>query len=138
LSAVPRIQEVEISKIVVKKRIRRELGDLGSLMNSLKRYGQLSPVLINPHLVLISGQRRLEAARRLGWSTIKAVVVEKDTSLEMLELEIEENVERRNFTPDELSDGFDALERLKNPGFFRRFFSWLFQAVKRFFSKKRR
>lgn len=137
MSAVPRIQEIEIPRIIVKKRIRRELGDLGSLMNSLKRYGQLSPILINPQLVLISGQRRLEAARRLGWSTIKAVVVEKDTSLEMLELEMEENVERRNFTPDELSDGFDALERLKNPGFFRRLLTWLFRSLRRLFSKKR-
>ena len=138
MSAVPRIQEIEISKITVKKRIRREMGDLGSLMSSLKRYGQLSPILVNPDLILISGQRRLEAARRLGWSTIKAVVVEKDTSLEMLELEMEENVERRNFTPDELSDGFDALERLKNPGFFRRLLIWLARAFKRLFSKKGR
>jgi ParB family chromosome partitioning protein len=80
----------------------------------------------------------LEAARRLGWSTIKAVVVEKDTSLEMLELEMEENVERRNFTPDELSDGFDALERMKNPGFFRRLMTWLIRTLKRLFSKKGR
>jgi ParB family chromosome partitioning protein len=133
-----RVLEIPLAEITVKRRIRKRLGDLGSLVNSLKRYGQLSPVIVNRDYVLISGQRRLEAARKLGWSTIKAVVLDRDTPLEMLELEMEENVERRNFTPEELSNGFDSIERLRHPGALRGFFRWLWAALKKLFAKRRR
>lgn len=123
------IKEVEISRITVKKRLRKELGDLASLVNSLNTYGQLYPIIINKRYELISGQRRLEAAKHLGWTSIKTIFMDKSTSLEMLEMEMEENIERLNFTPGEISNGFDSMDRLRHPGFFRRLFnrilSWL-------------
>jgi len=133
-----RILEIPLTRIVIKKRIRKNLGDLGSLVNSMKRYGQLSPVVVNRNYVLISGQRRLEAARKLGWSTIKAIVLDREKPLEMLELEMEENVERRDFTPEELSNGFDSIERLRTPPALRRFLRWLRRILGRLFSRKRK
>ena len=133
-----RILEIPLTRIVIKKRIRKNLGDLGSLVNSMKRHGQLSPVIVNRSYVLISGQRRVEAARKLGWSTIKAIVLDRERPLEMLELEMEENVERRDFTPEELSNGFDSIERLRNPPAFRRFLRWLCMVLRRLFRGKRK
>jgi len=110
------------------------MGDIDILAESLKRHGQISPIVISKKNVLIAGGRRLEAAKSLGWRTINAVILENSTELSRLELEIEENTQRRDFTVDELSDATKKLYRLQNPGFFRRilnliarFFKWLFR-----------
>ena len=116
---------------MVKKRLRQDLGDLRSLMKSMRTYGLMNPVIVTPHYELIAGQRRLESAKRLGWATIPVLIVEKDTPIEKLELEIEENLHRKNLSADELADGYKRLHKLRNPGFFLR----LWNAIKRFFKR---
>lgn len=123
--------QVPIGKIIVKKRIRRDLGDIASLAESMKRFGQICPIVITKKNVLIAGGRRLEAAKALGWRTINAVVVELSGELSKLEYEIEENIQRRDFNPDEAAKAAQRLHRLKNPGFFRR----LWNVLVRFFQK---
>jgi ParB family chromosome partitioning protein len=126
--------QVTIDDIIVKKRIRRDMGDINALSESLKRYGQISPIVITKKNVLISGGRRIEAAKRLGWRTINAVISESATELARLELEVEENTQRRDFNMEELAEATKKLYRLQNPGFFcsiwnaiKRFFRWLFK-----------
>ena len=108
--------------------------DIGILAESLKRHGQISPIVISRKNVLIAGGRRLEAAKSLGWRTINAVILENSTELSRLELEIEENTQRRDFTMEELAEATKKLYRMQNPGIFRRiwnvivrFFKWLFR-----------
>jgi len=110
------------------------MGDIETLAESLKHHGQISPITISKKNVLIAGGRRLEAAKSLGWRTINAVILENSTELSRLELEIEENTQRRDFSIEELADATKKLYRLQNPGFFRRifnaivrFFKWLFR-----------
>ena len=126
--------QVPIKEIKVKKRIRRDLGDLESLAESLKRYGQISPILINKKNILVAGERRLEAAKSLGWRTINAAITESSSELARLELEVEENIQRRNFTMEEVAEATRKLYKLQNPGLLRRilnaiirFFKWLFK-----------
>ncbi|MDR3337142.1 MAG: ParB N-terminal domain-containing protein, partial [Treponema sp.] len=95
--------QVLVKDIVVKKRIRKDLGDISVLAESMKRYGQISPITISRANILIAGGRRLEAAKYLGWRTINAVIVDAPEKLVKLELEIEENVQRRDFTGEELA-----------------------------------
>ena len=123
--------EVKIDEILVRKRIRKNLGELTPLMNSLKLHGLLNPIILSEKKELIAGERRLESARRLGWKTIPAIILENATDLEKLELEIEENLHRRNLTRDELADGYARIDRLKHPGFFRR----LWQKIAAFFRR---
>lgn len=123
--------QIRIEDIIVKKRVRRDLGDLRPLMKSLQSYGLLNPIILNRQNELIAGHRRLESAKMLGWRTIQAVILDKESELEKLELELEENLHRRNLSADELSDGYARLEQLSNPGFFTR----LWEAVKRFFRR---
>jgi ParB family chromosome partitioning protein len=123
--------QIPIEDVVVKKRIRQDMGDIASLAESFKRYGQLSPISINKKNVLIAGGRRLEAAKALGWRTINAVIVDTSGELSQLEIEIEENIQRQDFTAEELSEATKKVYRLKNPGFFRR----IFNALARFFKK---
>jgi ParB family chromosome partitioning protein len=126
--------QVPIEDIKVKRRIRKELGDIEILSESLKVFGQINPIVITPKNVLISGQRRLEAARALGWRTVNAVIMEFPDALSKLEYEVEENIQRRDFTPQEVAEATRRIYRLRNPGFFRRlfnaiirFFKWLFR-----------
>ena len=116
---------MSVHDIVIKTRIRRNLGDIGALMESMKKFGLMNPIVINTEKELIAGHRRLESARRLGWSDIEVVILEKDDEAEKLELEIEENVQRKNLTPDELADAYERLERLRNPGLLKRILDWL-------------
>jgi ParB family chromosome partitioning protein len=126
--------QVPIKDIIVKKRIRREMGDIEALSESLKRYGQISPIVISNKNVLIAGGRRLEAAKQLGWRTINAVISDSTTELARLELEIEENIQRRDFNMEEVSEATKKLYHLQNPGILRRivnaiirFFKWIFR-----------
>lgn len=111
---------VNIDDIKIKKRVRKDLQDLDSLKDSLRRYGLLNPITINNRYELIAGERRLQAAKMLGWSTINAEMVEISDKISQLELELEENIQRANFSDEELLDGYNALEKLRNPSFFRR------------------
>lgn len=122
---------VDINQIQVSKRVRKDLGDLTPLMDSLKRYGLLNPITITKDYKLIAGQRRLESARQLGWTTIDAVVVDIKDPVARLEIELEENTQRSNFTELELLEGYKQLEKLRNPGFFRR----IWNTIKAFFKK---
>jgi len=123
--------QVPVNDIKVRKRIRKELADVGVLAESMKRYGQISPILISKNNVLIAGQRRLEAAKLLGWRSINAVISERSGELEHLELELEENIQRNDFSMDENADATRKLYRLRNPGFFRR----VLNALARFFRR---
>ncbi len=108
-------KNVNIESIIVKKRIRKNLGELDSLMKSIRSYGLMNPIVLNEKNELIAGERRLEAVKRLGWSSIPASIVTHEGELEKLELEIEENLHRRNLTPDELAEGFSRIDRLRHP-----------------------
>lgn len=109
--------QVEIKSIRIKRRIRRDLGDIEGLAESLSRFGQLHPIVLTRKKVLVSGRRRLEAARILGWTTIEAITIASRDSTQLLELELDENVQRYQLTRDEVEDTLARLERLKHPGF---------------------
>jgi ParB family chromosome partitioning protein len=96
------------------------MGDLEALADSMNRIGQISPVVLTEKNVLLSGGRRLEAAKRLGWRTINAVVAKLPGGVTMLEAEIEENKQRCDFTLEESAKAMKRLYRQKHPGFFRR------------------
>ena len=130
---------VAISKIKVKKRVRKDLGNLDDLKDSLRTYGLLNPITINSKYELIAGERRLTAAKEIGWTNINANIVDNLSEVEQLEMEIEENNQRKEFTETELLEGYKRLERLRNPGFFYKiflFFKHLFEKIKSAFSRK--
>jgi ParB family chromosome partitioning protein len=123
--------QVPIADIKVKKRIRKNPGDIEALAESMGRFGLLNPITITKKNVLIAGGRRLEAARRLGWTTINAVVAEIPGSMDLQEFEIEENLQRQDFSPQELNEAARILNRIRYPGFFRK----IWNALVRFFKK---
>lgn len=130
---------VAIKDIKIKRRVRKDLGNLEDLKDSLRTYGLLNPITLNSRYELIAGERRLQAATQLGWTNIQANIVDNLTEVDQLEMEIEENNQRKEFTDAELMEGYKRLQRLRNPGFFYKiylFFKHLFQKIGDWFSKK--
>ncbi|MCR5046571.1 MAG: ParB N-terminal domain-containing protein [Treponema sp.] len=120
---------VSIKDIKVKSRVRKDLGNLEDLKDSLRRYGLLNPITLNSKYQLIAGERRLEAAKAIGWTSINANIIENLTPLSQLEMELEENNQRKEFTDEELLEGYKRLARLRNPSLLRR----IWNALKDFF-----
>ena len=122
---------IPIESIKVKKRIRQDMGDIAELAESLRRFGQMSPIVINEQNELIAGGRRLEAARSLGWDSIEAVVADVTDELVKLEYEVEENLQRRDFTRAELENAAKMKYRLQHPSLFRRVLNSIIDFFKR-------
>ena len=117
---------VKIDDIKIKKRVRRDLGDLETLKDRLKQYGLMNPITLNSKYELVAGERRLEAAKSLGWERINAIVLDKNVDkLHQLEMELEENNQRKEFTDDELLEGYKRLERLRNPSILMRILTFI-------------
>lgn len=107
---------VKIEDIKVKKRVRRDLGDLTALKDSMHHYGLMNPITLNSNYELVAGERRLEAAKSLGWERINANILDSNVdNIRQLEMELEENNQRKEFTDEELMEGYKRLEKLKNP-----------------------
>lgn len=112
--------KIPVDSIIVRERVRHELGDLTALMESMQQHGQLNPITITRNNELIAGHRRLLAARTLSWQHIDATIVDRDSEADKLALELEENVHRKDFSPQELLAGYKRLEKLQRPRLFRR------------------
>src|SRR6476646_7050872 len=88
--------------------------DLKELQESLQTSGLLQPITVRPspktvnRFELIAGERRLRAAKSLGWEKIPAVV--KDlTDQEILTLALIENLQRSDLNPIEEAEGYNQL-----------------------------
>lgn len=67
------------------------------MMESIRRIGVLQPIGVDKDNVLVFGERRVEACRRLGMKTVPARVIDMDA----LEAEHDENECRLNFSTSE-------------------------------------
>jgi ParB family chromosome partitioning protein len=130
--------QISIKSIRVGRRVRHDLGDLAPLMESMRRHGQMNPIVLTRDLTLIAGHRRLEAARELGWYAIEAVRLDHLTDVDRLEMELEENTHRKDFTEDELREGRARLEQMRHPGFLRRMNLFFRRLFERLFGRRRR
>lgn len=81
-------------------RIRTDMGDIKDLLASIKKFGQIVPVIISPTHQLIDGGRRL-AACTLGQVPVLCIYQSDADPIRMRELELESNIKRKAFTPAE-------------------------------------
>ena len=92
---------------------RREFdeAELGELQASLKASGLLQPITVRPSaggFELVSGERRLRAATRLGWTEIPAIVRPMDDRA-LLTLALVENLQRADLNAVEEARGYRRL-----------------------------
>jgi len=97
----------------------------------------MNPIVVNSNRQLIAGHRRLESARRLGWATIAARVVDRDDEADRLEMEIDENTQRKNLSTDELAEAYIRLDRLKNPPLLKRIWVAILNFFQRIFRRRK-
>jgi len=101
-------KEIEISKISVSYNSRSAIkkDDLADLMQNIKEQGLLQPVGVvekKGKYSLIFGNRRLQAFKKLGRSTIPAYISDKELSeTEMILKNAAENIIRKDITMIEL------------------------------------
>lgn len=89
--------KVQIDSIIISERARGDFGDLEGLARSMMKLGQLQAIGIDSDNRLIFGERRIRAAKSIGWTEIDAVVIDCDS----LQAEHDENELRKQFTVTE-------------------------------------
>ncbi|MBN1534759.1 MAG: ParB N-terminal domain-containing protein [Spirochaetes bacterium] len=112
--------KVSIATIRVRKRIRRDLGDIESLRESIQRIGMITPIIISDDRELLAGYRRLLVAQQLGWNEIECHVVKAGSRRAKFDIEVEENISRKGFSPQEI-DYIDDERRYLNASLLRKF-----------------
>ena len=110
-----RVADIEIDHIRPNPyQPRRDFDDtaLDELAASIRQLGIIQPITVRAlgsgQFEVISGERRLRAARRAGIKRIPAYVREADTEA-MLEMAIVENVQREELNPIEVALGYQRL-----------------------------
>lgn len=73
---------------------QRRIIDPGNLLESVKRWGVLNPIIITEDFTLVAGERRLEASRQLGLEDIPCRLLSSLDAAERQIIELEENVKR--------------------------------------------
>jgi site-specific DNA-methyltransferase (adenine-specific) len=96
-------ETILLSDIVVVDRIRNDLGDVDSLVNSIRVYGIIQPIIIERgSKKLVAGGRRLEALKRLGIKELEHardfVWRGEEDELHRIGAEIEENIKRKDLS----------------------------------------
>jgi ParB family chromosome partitioning protein len=85
--------------------------ELNELCNSIKTQGILQPLLVRGGDVgyeLITGERRLRAAKMAGLDKVP-VVIKNISDAELLEMSIVENIQREDFNPLEEAEAYHRL-----------------------------
>ena len=106
---------VDIEKIKINDRIRKDFGDLQELADDIYANGLLQTPLVTVDLDLIAGERRLRACRDiLKWKQIEVRPVPVRDAEQQLEMEISENEVRKDFSKAERIDYARRLERIES------------------------
>ena len=81
------------------RQVRPEVVD--QIAASMAEIGQLQPVTLTQDKELVIGEHRTQAARKLGWTSIKARIVNGRSANELRLMEIDENLMRGDLSPVE-------------------------------------
>lgn len=109
------VLDIELDKIQLnphQPRQKFDHDDLEDLINSIKVYGVIQPLIVTridaDNYQLIAGERRLRASKVLNLPTVPAIVREAKEQ-EKLELALIENLQRKNLNPIEEAISYHRL-----------------------------
>jgi ParB family chromosome partitioning protein len=114
-------EEVEISKIIVKDRLRKVDDEdyILLLQENISEIGLIEPIVIDTKNVLLAGGHRLKACLNLGMKTIPCLRQPETTNDEDLKrvIEVSENLIRKNLSAKDTCIQYNILaEYYKNKG----------------------
>lgn len=104
-----KVEDIKIAN----ERFREDYGAIEELAVSIQRYGLLHPIVVDDQLNLIAGERRLKAHKLLGITEIEVKQLKDMTPLECREIEIEENLKRKDFTWQEEVKAKSEIDKIK-------------------------
>lgn len=108
--------EVPTSQLVVSPiNVRRDVGDISELADSIRAQGILEPLIVRPtqddNYEVIIGSRRLAAASQLGLAVVP-VVVQQISDGDAVVRSLVENLQRGELSLDERVEAYKLLQRL--------------------------
>lgn len=119
------INEIKVEKKDLNtKRFRSDFGDINELAESLKKHGLMHPIVVNRldndpkfKYTLVAGERRLTAALLLCWTEIEATIKSDLSALQQKEMELEENIQRKDINWQERIESVRQMDELKRAQF---------------------
>lgn len=108
------IEKIEPNPNQPRKRFNQQ--ELEELSETIKNVGVIEPIVVrieNDKFILISGERRLRAAKMAGFKKIPAIIKNLD-DIRSLEIALIENIQREDLTPIEEAKAYEQLLKLTN------------------------
>ncbi len=108
------LRHIRIADLDRRHNVRRSLGDLSDLVESIRDFGVLTPVTVTPKASssgwrLVAGHRRTAAAEEAGLETVPALVHTAEGADERLLATLVENLQRLDLDPVEEAGGYRSL-----------------------------
>ena len=110
--ATPELEIEKINRNPYQPRREFDEGELEDLKNSILEFGIIQPVTVRRTLngfELVSGERRLRAAKLAGLKTVPAHIISVKSDLDMMAMALIENVQRNDLNPIEIANGYNRL-----------------------------
>ena len=113
--AHPQIVQLQVDEIEpnpFQPRAHYDEDRLRELADSIREKGIIQPISVNRAgnaYHLIAGERRWRAARMTGAETVPAIIHEIDSTEDLMELSLIENIQREDLNPVEEAEGYRAL-----------------------------
>jgi ParB family chromosome partitioning protein len=114
-------KDLKLESLIESRRNPRKDFDatsMGDLVESVKRYGVLTPLIVRPvgndgKYEILAGARRSRAAKAAGLDAVpcRVVEVENDTALEVV---VVDNLQRKDIHPLEEAEGFSEILEVSN------------------------
>lgn len=109
---------IEIEKIKVSDRIRKDFGNLQELADDIKENGLINPPVVTPEndgsFTLLAGERRVKAMKNLGYKQIEVRTWISLNEEQRLNVEISENEVRKDFSKAERIEYARRLEKIES------------------------
>jgi DNA modification methylase len=111
--------KAHISEIKVEERSRKDFGDVEGLAISIRKFGVVHPIVVVKHeeaefkYKLIAGERRIRACIMEGMEEVPITLQENLNPLQQKELELEENMHRKDLHWMEKCETIRQIDELK-------------------------
>lgn len=108
---------IDIDKIKVENRIRKDFGNITELAEDIKQNGLINPPIViaesDGTFTLLAGERRLRAMRSLGYKQVEVRTWGSLNDEQKLNIEISENEVRKDFSKAERIEYARKLEKIE-------------------------
>ena len=90
-----KLDEITVTR---EERQRSDVSNVKELAESMRRLGLIHPITVTRGNELVAGERRLLAAKELGWESIAACILEDLPDEDRLLVQLEENIRRKDIS----------------------------------------